>query len=122
MKHRKEIKMEAYIQNSRFYDFAKYVALVALPGFGAAYFTLAQIWGLPNAEEVVGTVTVVDTLLGVLLGISKKAYDSSDAKYDGILELEDQGDGVKLSVGFLKAEDARELKGAKSLEFKVVEK
>jgi hypothetical protein len=73
---------------NRAYDLLKFLAQILLPAVGAMYFGLAAIWGLPNAEEVVGTITVVDTFLGVLLGLSTKAYNNSDAKYDGTAEIE----------------------------------
>lgn len=57
------------------YDNLKFVALVLLPGLSAAYFGLAQLWHLPNAEEIVGTATVVDTFLGFLLKSSSDKYD-----------------------------------------------
>lgn len=72
------------------YDTAKWVALVALPALGALYFGLAEIWHLPKANEVVGTITVVDTFLGILLGVATKKYNSSDAKFDGALHVDDQ--------------------------------
>ena len=56
------------------YDILKEIALVWLPAIGALYFGLAQTWGLPYAEQVVGTVAVVDTFLGTVLHISNKKY------------------------------------------------
>lgn len=44
--------------------------------FGAFYYGLARIWNFPYAEEVVGTITVIDTLLGALLGISTLNYEA----------------------------------------------
>lgn len=35
---------------------------------------MAGIWGLPFREEIVGTITAVDTFLGVILGISSANY------------------------------------------------
>lgn len=78
--------------NDRLYDFLKFLALIVLPAAGALYFGLAQIWGLPKAEEVVGTVTVVDTFLGVILKISSTRYNNSDAKYDGNIQVQDSGE------------------------------
>ena len=60
--------------NNKIYDVLKYIALVALPAIGTFYFTLSQIWGLPYGEEVVGTITALDTLLGTLLMISTAQY------------------------------------------------
>jgi len=39
------------------------------------YFALAGIWGLPYGEQLVGTITAIDTFLGVILGISKSKYN-----------------------------------------------
>lgn len=56
------------------YDLLKWIAQILLPALGTLYFAIANIWGLPNAEQVVGTITAIDTFLGVLLGISSDSY------------------------------------------------
>jgi hypothetical protein len=61
----------------KIYDVLKFLALVVLPALGTLYFTLAGLWGLPAAEQVVGTIVAVDTFLGVVLQISSSAYKSS---------------------------------------------
>lgn len=58
------------------YDVLKWIAQIVLPALGALYFGLSQIWGLPFGEEVVGTIAVVDTFLGALLGISTAQYNN----------------------------------------------
>jgi hypothetical protein len=50
---------------------------------------------LPNAEQVVGTIVVVDTFLGALLSFSSKSYNASEAKYDGSIDVVADGDGGK---------------------------
>lgn len=60
--------------SNKTYDVLKWVAMVALPAVGTLYFALAGIWGLPYAEQIVGTITAVDTFLGVMLGISSVQY------------------------------------------------
>ena len=60
------------------YDVLKWIAQYVLPGVGTLYFTLAGIWGLPYGEQVVGTITAVDTFLGVILGISSAKYKKSE--------------------------------------------
>jgi len=60
--------------NNKTYDVLKWIALYLLPAAGTLYFALAGIWGFPYGEEVVGTITAVDTFLGVLLGISSTQY------------------------------------------------
>lgn len=61
------------------YDILKYIAQIGLPALGTLYFALAGIWGFPYGEEIVGTITAVDTFLGVLLGISASTYNKNNA-------------------------------------------
>ena len=75
------------ILNKKLYDVAKFIITIVLPAIGTLYFALAQIWGLPAAEKVLGTLVAVQTFLGVLLGISSSQYKNSDARFDGDLNL-----------------------------------
>lgn len=60
--------------SNKVYDVLKWIALYLLPALGTLYFALAGIWGFPYGEQVVGTITAVDTFLGVILGISSAHY------------------------------------------------
>lgn len=62
------------MMKNRTYDVLKWIAQILLPALGTLYFALAQIWGLPYGEEVVGTITAIDAFLGAILGISSAAY------------------------------------------------
>lgn len=62
------------ILSNKQYDILKWIAQILLPALGTLYFALAGIWGFPYGEQIVGTITAVDTFLGVLLGISTKQY------------------------------------------------
>lgn len=62
---------------NKVYDILKWIAQYFLPAVGTLYFALAGIWGLPYGEQVVGTITAVDTFLGVLLGISSAQYNKA---------------------------------------------
>mgnify|MGYP002623354778 CR=1 FL=1 len=62
------------------YDVLKWVAQYLLPALGTLYFALAGIWGLPYGEQIVGTITALDTFLGVLLGISTVQYNKTDGQ------------------------------------------
>ena len=57
------------------YDILKYIAQYVLPACGTLYFALAGIWNLPYGEQIVGTITAIDTFLGVLLGITTNTYN-----------------------------------------------
>ncbi len=60
--------------SDKVYDILKWVAQFFLPALATLYFALAQIWGFPFGEEIVGTITALDTFLGVILGISTVSY------------------------------------------------
>lgn len=64
--------------SNRTYDILKWIAQYLLPAAGTLYFALAGIWGLPYGEQVVGTITAIDTFLGVLLGISSAQYHKNE--------------------------------------------
>lgn len=64
--------------NNRTYDILKYIAQIVLPALGTLYFALAQIWGLPYGEAVVGTITAVDAFLGAILKISTNSYNKGE--------------------------------------------
>ena len=58
---------------NRTYDILKWIALILLPALATFYAAIAA-GGLPYTEQVVGTITAVDTLLGTLLKISSDKY------------------------------------------------
>lgn len=64
--------------SNKTYDILKYICQIALPALGTLYFALAGIWNFPYAEAVVGTITAVDTFLGVILGISTINYNKNN--------------------------------------------
>ena len=63
--------------SNKVYNILKWIAMYLLPGAGTLSFTLAGIWGLPYGEQIVGTITAVDTFLGIILGISTAQYNKS---------------------------------------------
>lgn len=64
--------------SNKMYDVLKWIAMYLLPAMGTLYFALAGIWNLPYGEQIVGTITAVDTFLGVLLGISTMQYNKTN--------------------------------------------
>lgn len=69
--------------SNRVYDILKFIAQVVLPAVGTLYFALAQIWGLPYGEQIVGTISAVDCFLGALLGISTMQYNKKKGAENG---------------------------------------
>lgn len=66
--------MKNLILSDKTYSLLKWIALILLPALGTLYFALAGIWGLPFGEQIVGTITAIDTFLGAILGISTNNY------------------------------------------------
>lgn len=66
--------------SNKTFDVLTYIAQYVLPALGTLYFALAQIWGLPFGEQIVGTIAAVDTFLGVILGISSYNYGKEQDK------------------------------------------
>lgn len=104
--------------SNRSYNALKWVAQILLPATGALYFGLSQIWGLPNGEQVVGTITIGDVFLGALLGLSSRAYNNSDEKYDGtlVVDLTEDKDVYTFDVG----ENLQELRNKEQIVLNVV--
>lgn len=71
------------------YDVLKFIAQIGLPALGTLYVTLAGVWGLPSAEEVVSTIVAIDTFLGVVLQISSANFNVAK----GTLEVLPSADG-----------------------------
>lgn len=89
-----------FIYNDRVYENLKWVTQILLPAAGTLYFALGGIWGWPNIEQVVGTVTAVVTFLGITLGISGHNYQKEavtvSSRPDGTLNVVRQEDGTLL--------------------------
>lgn len=72
MGHRKEQGMKI---PDKLYDILKWVVIIVLPAIATLYAALSAVWGWPYSEEVVTTVTAVDTFLGAVLCISTATYN-----------------------------------------------
>lgn len=81
------VPASGFVLSETLYARLRWVAQILLPAVGTLYFALSAIWGLPAADQVVGTIVAVDAFLGVLLGISTRSYNASDAKYSGVIDL-----------------------------------
>jgi hypothetical protein len=101
------------------YNLIKKLVQIVLPALATLYFTLSTIWDLPYAEQIVGTLAAVATFLGVVLGLSKKSYDASDAKYDGdVIVTQTPLGNTRYSLEL--NTDPEELKNKKDISFKVM--
>lgn len=96
-KHDAPNENKPWFSNST-YDALKRAVTVVLPAVGTLYFALAVIWGLPRAEDVVGSIAAVNVFLGVVLALSNSSYKKSDAPFDGALEITNVEGGKKVAL------------------------
>ena len=61
--------------SNKVYDVLKWIVMIVLPAIATLYSALAGIWGLPFADQIVGTITAVNTFLGAVLMISNVQYN-----------------------------------------------
>lgn len=59
---------------NKIYDVLKWVVIIVLPALATLYAALAAVWAWPYSDQVVTTITAVDTFLGAVLCISAATY------------------------------------------------
>lgn len=106
--------------SDKLYNFLKPLTTIVLPAAGALYFGLAGIWDLPNADKVVGTIAVFTAFFGVLLGLSTKSYNSSDARFDGTIEVTETPEKIAYLLDV--SQDPAGLAGKSEVRLKIQEK
>lgn len=88
--------VSGFVFSDIWYTRLKWISIVLLPALATLYFTLGAVWGLPAVEQVIGTITAFGTFLGVMIGISARSYNHSDARYAGIIDVNYDDDGKKV--------------------------
>lgn len=108
-----------FILSTKTYEFFKKLVQIGLPACGSLYFSLSAVWGLPYADEVVGTLAIVSTFLGTVLMISSKTYKALEPDHDGEMVIEHTEDGRVIYALQLNG-DPEKLSESGSVSFKVV--
>lgn len=62
--------------SDKVYNIMKWFVVIVMPAVGTLYAALAAVWGFPYSQEVVTTITAVDTFLGAILCISTASYNA----------------------------------------------
>jgi hypothetical protein len=102
------------------YEWLRSLVEVILPGAGAFYLTVSAIWNLPGGEKVSATLGALAVLVGLVVRLARRSYNKSDAKYDGVMNLEDRADGGQMMNLDLNTHPAA-LAEKKDITFKVVQ-
>ena len=105
--------------SNKTYDLLVKLVQLVLPAAATLYFTLAGLFGLPGAEQVVAAAAAFATFFGVLLRVSNASYQASDAKYDGQVNVVTDDTGNKVFSLEL-AGDPTDIEFMDEVSFKVV--
>ena len=68
--------------SNKTYDTLKLIALILTPVL-AFLASVANIWNIPYSEQIVATLTGIDTLVGAIVVALKTAYDKKEGEEDG---------------------------------------
>ena len=60
--------------SDKVYKYCVWFVQVGLPSLGTLYYMLSNIWNINHVTQVLGTLTAIETFLGVCLGISSTNY------------------------------------------------
>lgn len=67
--------------SNKTYDTLKLIALILTPVL-AFLASVANIWNIPYSEQIVATLTGIDTLVGAIVVALKTAYDKKGGGTD----------------------------------------
>ena len=71
------------INDNKTFDILRTICEIALPAISAAYYGLADIWGLPYADKVTGTIAVIIAFIGAFINAERIIYNRSNKLYGG---------------------------------------
>lgn len=100
------------------YEIVKKSVQIGLPALATFYAALSQIWGLPAADKVVATVVALNLFLGVILSISQRRWNESEARFDGKIEIEEI-DGHKVASMVVSGDPEELLATKNEMTFKI---
>lgn len=104
--------------NDIWYSRLKWGVAIVLPALSSLYFGLANIYGWSNAEQVVGTLALLTTFLGTLLGVSTRNYNKTSVA-DGQIQVNTAEDGTP-SLALQLEKTPEELAALRKVRFDVV--
>ena len=80
--------------SDKLYQVLKRLVQVYIPAISAFYFGLSEIWNLGYGVQVTGTLALVASVLGLMLGISSKTYEKNGPVIDGEFSLTPNENGA----------------------------
>ena len=71
--------MSGYLLSDNVYKILKWVGLIAIPALATFVGVVGPLWGLPNTDAIVQTITAIGILIGALIGASEVKAASTEA-------------------------------------------
>lgn len=78
--------------SNKVYDSLKWIAIVGIYGLCVLVSGLGRIWGLPHTTEIIETLNLIGTVLGIWLGVSSVKYYKSLSEFEDIEIVEEEED------------------------------
>ena len=75
--------MSGYLLSDNVYNILKWVGLIAIPAIATFVGVVGPLWGLPNTDAIVQTITAIGVLVGALIGASE-AKAATTTGTDGV--------------------------------------
>ena len=66
--------------NDRAYSILKWVGLIVLPAVATLIGVVGPVWGIPNVNAIVTTITAVGVCIGAIIGASTTTAASAALK------------------------------------------
>ena len=101
--------------SNKVYDILKFIGQIILPGIGTLYFALAGIWGLPFAEQIVGTISAITAFLNLFVEYKKNQYYKNDLNLDGTLTVDTSGEEGKFFIEMNPEKTVEDITGQKTI-------
>lgn len=89
---------QGFTLSDTLYNRLRFLSVIVLPALGSAYFALAGLWSLPKPDEVVGTIVILDTLMGIVVRTARRSYEKSEARFDGTITVTPDEDPARSNL------------------------
>lgn len=64
--------------SNKMYDILKWIALVGLYALATLVDGIGNIWSIPYTDQIVRTINLLGTVLGIVIGISNVKYKKNN--------------------------------------------
>jgi hypothetical protein len=81
-------------QSTQIYIVLRRLNRLVLPGLAALYFIMVMAWDASYGLQIIGSLAVINVLLGGLEAVAEKSGKYIDAIYDGELDIIEHPDGL----------------------------